>query len=131
MGKSIKEMPKKRGRPATGKDPMVNLRMPPELISSVDAWGRSSGITRSEAIRRLVEQALVQHAPPRTRPKAESDKASTMARQALDGATQDDRAAPEEQERHKRRLLKGPKEFREMRNDVASSAPAGDIKKRK
>jgi hypothetical protein len=54
-----------------------------------------------------------------------------MARQALDGATQDDRAAPEEQERHKRRLLKGPKEFREMRNDVASSAPAGDIKKRK
>jgi len=49
---------KARGRPATGKDPQVVLRMGAEQIASVDAWGKANDVTRSEAIRRLVELGL-------------------------------------------------------------------------
>jgi hypothetical protein len=59
MKKSIKVMPKKRrGRPATGKDPQVVLRMPASLIAAVEAWGAANDAVRSEAIRRLVELGL-------------------------------------------------------------------------
>lgn len=59
MKKSIKVMPKKRrGRPATGKDPQVVVRMPSTLIAEVDAWGEANDAIRSEAIRRLVELGL-------------------------------------------------------------------------
>jgi len=52
-------MPKKRrGRPATGKDPQVVVRMPTELIAEADAWAAANDATRSEAIRRLVELGL-------------------------------------------------------------------------
>jgi hypothetical protein len=60
MVKSIKDIPKKRGRPATGKDPMVGARFPPELTARVDAWAAKvdGGIPRADAIRRLVELGL-------------------------------------------------------------------------
>ena len=58
MKKSIKGMPKRRGRPATGKDPQVVMRMPVELIKRLEKWAKANDITRSEAIRRLVEQGL-------------------------------------------------------------------------
>jgi hypothetical protein len=59
MKKSIKVEPKKRrGRPATGKDPHVAARMSVDLIGQVDAWGVANSVTRSEAIRRLVELGL-------------------------------------------------------------------------
>lgn len=57
MAKSIAVKPK-RGRPATGKDPLVGVRIPPDLISRIDQWSTSNGTSRSEAIRRLVEKAL-------------------------------------------------------------------------
>jgi Ribbon-helix-helix protein, copG family len=60
MAKSIKVQPKKRGRPATGRDPLVGARFPPPLIETIDAWAAASEqpVTRSEAIRRLVELRL-------------------------------------------------------------------------
>jgi len=58
MKKSIKVMPKKRGRPPTGKDPQIVARMPAGSIASVDAWAAANETTRSEAIRRLVEIGL-------------------------------------------------------------------------
>jgi hypothetical protein len=58
MKKSIKVRPKKRGRPATGKDPQITTRMPPPLIAEVEAWAAANGTVRSEAIRRLVELGL-------------------------------------------------------------------------
>jgi hypothetical protein len=58
MKKSIKAMPKRRGRPATGKDPQVVVRMPSALIAGVDAWATAKEIGRSEAFRRLVELGL-------------------------------------------------------------------------
>jgi hypothetical protein len=56
--KSIKVMPKKRGRPATGKDPQIVARMPAESIANVDAWAEANKTMRSAAFRRLVEIGL-------------------------------------------------------------------------
>lgn len=60
MAKSIKQIPKKRGRPATGKNPAVVVRFPPTVIGTIDSWAAKAGddVTRSEAIRRLVELGL-------------------------------------------------------------------------
>jgi Arc/MetJ-type ribon-helix-helix transcriptional regulator len=58
--KSISARQKKRGRPATGHDPMFGLRMPQELVEQIDAWGQAQmpPLSRSEAIRALVVAAL-------------------------------------------------------------------------
>jgi hypothetical protein len=51
---------KKPGPPFRGgKQPLVALRMSPELTARIDAWGAQHGILgRSEALRRLAEKAL-------------------------------------------------------------------------
>ena len=59
MAKSIKVNQKKgRGRPATGRDPVTAVRLSEDLTAAVDRWADSEAVNRSEAIRRLVEQAL-------------------------------------------------------------------------
>jgi len=52
---------RKRGRPATGRDPVVAVRLPRELIAAIDGWGAANGIGRSEAIRRLVELTMTRN----------------------------------------------------------------------
>jgi metal-responsive CopG/Arc/MetJ family transcriptional regulator len=37
---------------------MIGLRLPPELTARIDAWAERKELTRSEAIRRMIEQAL-------------------------------------------------------------------------
>jgi len=51
---------KRRGRPATGQDPVTAIRLSPELRASIDQWAREQdeAPARSEAIRRLVELGL-------------------------------------------------------------------------
>jgi hypothetical protein len=59
--KSINVIPKKRGRgrPATGKDPLVALRLPSTMIGALDDWAQRNGIaSRSEAIRELIGRGL-------------------------------------------------------------------------
>jgi DNA-binding XRE family transcriptional regulator len=62
MGESSREkvIPKKRGRPPTGRDPIFALRLPPGLRYDIERWakGQSDKPSRSEAIRRLIEVAL-------------------------------------------------------------------------
>ena len=58
MSKSITVNPKPRGRPPTGKDPLLAARFPKEAVSQIDAWAKANDTTRSEAIRRLVEIGL-------------------------------------------------------------------------
>ena len=53
-----KDMPKKVGRPATGKDPMIGFRSPPSLTARIDDYAVQCGLKRAAAIRRLVEEAL-------------------------------------------------------------------------
>jgi hypothetical protein len=47
---------KKRGRPATGVDPIVSFRSPPALTKRIDNWAKRQPekVTRAEAIRRIV-----------------------------------------------------------------------------
>ena len=50
----------KRGRPATGQDPLLNFRAPAILTAKIDKWAakQEDHLSRSEAIRRLLELAL-------------------------------------------------------------------------
>jgi Ribbon-helix-helix protein, copG family len=48
----------KRGRPATGHDPMLGGRVPAEIIAAVDAYAAKGGTNRSDAMRRLLEAGL-------------------------------------------------------------------------
>jgi hypothetical protein len=62
--------PKKRGPPATGKGEPILVRLQPAQLAALDAWiGRQDAqLSRPEAIRRLVEQALaVSQQPPELR----------------------------------------------------------------
>ncbi len=59
--KSIKVIPKKkrsRGRPATGRDPVLAIRLPDDLRAEVDKWAANQQMTRSKAIRTLIAKGL-------------------------------------------------------------------------
>ncbi len=52
---------KKRGpgRPRTGRDPVVALRLPKEVTEDVDAYAKEEGLeSRGAALRHLIEEAL-------------------------------------------------------------------------
>jgi Ribbon-helix-helix protein, copG family len=55
---TVEEKKRRPGRPATGKDPFVGVRIPPALIEQIDQWAKRHGGGRSQAIRRLVEMGL-------------------------------------------------------------------------
>jgi hypothetical protein len=60
MAKSIAVTPKKRGRgrPATGRDPTLTIRLPKTLTARIDEHAKSRGETRSEVMRRFLEAGL-------------------------------------------------------------------------
>ncbi|GEP61926.1 ribbon-helix-helix domain-containing protein [Reyranella soli] len=61
MAKAIISDKQKRrppGRPSTGITPLVAFRPPHELVEAIDKWAHGAGVSRSEAMRRLLEQAL-------------------------------------------------------------------------
>jgi len=122
MKTSIKKAtPKRRGRPATGKAPTRTLRLTDEFIAKVDAWAalQTDDPGRSEAIRRLVELGLAvgTKALPSQRLRAErADRAKELAAKTIEKII-DPAAPPEERAQRKRRLTKGPPEFREARVD--------------
>jgi Arc/MetJ-type ribon-helix-helix transcriptional regulator len=116
MAKPIKVNQKKRGRPATGRDPVSAVRLPVELTASVDKWAEGHKANRSEAIRRLVEMGLTVKSKARQPNEGQRLRAREMAGKAIDNMT-DASAHADEQASRKRRLLKGPEEFRESRVD--------------
>jgi hypothetical protein len=118
MKKSIKDNPK-RGRPATGKAPMVGVRMTEEFQHAIKAWAKkqSDDPPLATAIRRLVELGLTVRtlARPVSKPGRRS-RAQELATKAIEKII-DPAAPPEEQAQRRRRLTKGPEEFREARVD--------------
>jgi len=108
---------KKRGRPATGKEPMMSFRMADDRRPAVDEWAakQPDKPKRSEALRRLVEKGLrlVQLRKPHNIKTAA--KATKMAGSTID-QLEDRSASAEVREKRKRRLLKGPREFRNLRS---------------
>jgi Arc/MetJ-type ribon-helix-helix transcriptional regulator len=70
MPKSITVHQKKRGRgrPATGRDPAVTVRLPKPVIVAINKWCKANAIdSRSEAIRRLIEHGLAAAREPEKR----------------------------------------------------------------
>jgi hypothetical protein len=117
MRKSIKVHLKRRGRPASGKDPLVSARLPQSMINQIADWALHNAATRSQAIRRLVELGLAGSRPMRRRSPKAATKARDLAGQQIDKLS-DPSATAEEQQKRKRRLLKGPGEFRHIRGDL-------------
>lgn len=69
MAKSISVRQKKRGRgrPPTGKRPLVSFRLSEEEIARVDAWGKQRELNRSDAIRAMIMEVLNCEPPPRSK----------------------------------------------------------------
>jgi hypothetical protein len=111
---------KQRGRLPTGQEPVTAIRLSAGLRAKIDGWARKQpdAPARSEAIRRLVEHALA-GSPSAQRSPAARSRATTLASKQLDQLI-DPGAPEEERQRRKRRLLKGPDEFRELREKVRS-----------
>ena len=96
---------------------MTAVRLSPALGAEVDHWAGSQddAPTRSEAIRRLVEiglKAKTRSAPSDRQRAAIADLASKAIDSLTAGAPNNDEKAG-----RKRRLIKGPEEFREARVD--------------
>jgi hypothetical protein len=126
MAKLISRTEKRgRGRPATNPK-SIHLTLEPGPLSEVDQWiarQKEPGLTRPEGIRRLVELGLKvkTKSPPKredhSKIEDQKQRAREMAGRAIDkmadaSASLDDRAS------RKRRLIKGPEEFRNVRRDL-------------
>lgn len=94
------------------------MTVPTSFLKTVDEWRRKQVDLppRSEAIRRLVERGLVSTAAPRQLSKGAKRKAAEMAGREIDRLG-NKAATGEERARQKRRLIKGPQEFRDVRVD--------------
>jgi hypothetical protein len=57
---STEKVTRKPGRPATGRDPVLTVRLPLAVRSAIENWAKQQKDrpSRSEAIRRLIEIAL-------------------------------------------------------------------------
>jgi hypothetical protein len=103
---------------------LVGVRLQASQIEAIDAWAAKQDppVTRPEAIRGMIDAMLrILAKDPGEKPRR-SEKTAAKAKE-LAAAQIDrlgDKSAPvEEQASRKRRLLKGPEEFREVRFDRA------------
>ena len=94
------------------------LRLHPPLLNALGSWiaNQEPPPSRPEAIRRLLEQALAVATPVRQVRAGSRRKAAELAGRAID-ALGDQTATIEERAHRKRRLIKGPREFRDVRGD--------------
>jgi hypothetical protein len=117
MKKAISAKQKSVGRPATGVTPMMGFRAEPKLRAAIVKWAENQPDmpSLSEATRRLVVLGLTLKTKGPTS-EGQKVRAREMAGTAIDRMT-DTTANPDDQASRKRRLLKGPEEFREARVD--------------
>jgi hypothetical protein len=123
MKKAIPAKQKSVGRPATGVTPMMGFRAVPVLRAAIVRWAENQPDmpTLSEATRRLVELGLAAKAPARPASKPGRQlRAQELATKEIDKIG-DPSMPPEEHARRRRRLTKGPEEFREVRVDRAKA----------
>jgi hypothetical protein len=99
--------------------PVTGVQLAPELRATVDTWAATQPHkpSQSEAVRSLVELGLAGSRPMKRRSSKAASKASDMAAQQIDKLA-DPSATPEQRQQRKRRLLKGPGEFRDIRGDI-------------
>jgi Arc/MetJ-type ribon-helix-helix transcriptional regulator len=112
-------MQEKGGRSPPGQDPFSAIRLPPKLTAAIDTWAEVNGLaSRSEAIHRLLELGLAASQPMRRRNLETASKALELAAREIDRLI-DPSTPDEERKTRKRRLLRGPKEFQDLRGDVS------------
>ena len=121
MKKAITVHQKRRGRPATGRDPAVTIRLPEAVLAKVEHWAmaQEDQPPRSQAIRRLVELGLSK--TPAAKPQASTSKqsaarAAELAAKVIEKKIPSDTPA-EEKAARKRKLIQGPSVFRDARKD--------------
>jgi hypothetical protein len=115
---SVSDKRKKRiGRPPVGAI-LIGVRVPPVGVAELDAWIKkhAPALSRPEAIRRLVELGLTVKTKAKQPSPARAVRARELTGKAIDGMI-DPAAPPEERAQRRRRLTKGPIEFREARID--------------
>jgi hypothetical protein len=109
---------KRIGRPPVGAI-LIGVRVPPADVATLDAWIKKHApdMSRPEAIRRLVELGLKGEAPaPPVSKPGRRLRAQELATNAIEKIV--DPAAPaDERDQRRRRLTKGPEEFRGVRVD--------------
>jgi hypothetical protein len=111
---------KKIGRPPTGVGTLVGQRWREDQLDEIDQWRRrqSDMPGRAEAIRRLVELGLTVKVSVKPVSKPDrSARAAELTSKTIGGMI-DPSAPPEERAQRRRRLTKGPLEFREDRVDL-------------
>ena len=118
MGKRTERPQKRRGPAPTGKGHPVQVRVQPDLLVALDDWiaKQREHRSRPEAIREILERALKLAQPRQIGPHKGASEARQMAGTQLDRLG-DASVTEDERQSRKLRILKGPKEFREMRRD--------------
>jgi Arc/MetJ-type ribon-helix-helix transcriptional regulator len=108
---------KARARPPAERNPASAVRLPAELTAAIDRWAvREKVGSRSEAIRHLVELGLASARVTGQRNSESASKASQLAAEQVGKLL--DPLLPEEEKRARRhRLVKGPREFRDLRKN--------------
>jgi Arc/MetJ-type ribon-helix-helix transcriptional regulator len=98
----------------------ITVRLSRDLLKRIDRWiaSRDAPVSRSEAMRRLAESGLENTAvsSKAAAPSRGAERAAGMANDMID-YLEDQSATREDREQRKRRLVKGPSEFREMREE--------------
>jgi hypothetical protein len=123
MANSTKVESKKRGRSASSKYPLMGFRASPAIRASVVKWAENQpdNPPLSEAIRRLIEIGLSIPAASLRKPRVLStakqgaERAAELASDVIGGQMPD--ASEDEKATRRRRLVKGPSEFRSVRRD--------------
>jgi hypothetical protein len=113
---------KRRGPAPTGKGTLVGVRLQPDRLAAVDAWiaKQATRMTRPEAIRAMLDAILVIAKDPAEKPVSKpgrSARAAELAAKQIDKMIDASTPADEHAQR-RRRLTKGPSEFREDRVDL-------------
>lgn len=116
---------RRRGRPKTGIGKAIGLRLYPDLDRELTSWIKAQPAPRPskpEAIRQLLQQALRnsssdarQIGPNKAKHRAAELASNEIDRLGAQGATHEERA------QRKRRLIKGPREFRDLRENPSKT----------
>ena len=111
-------MPARDAPASASRDAAITVRLSRDLLERLDRWigSQEGALGRSEAVGRLAEMGLNQAGvSSRTgKPGRGAEQAAGMASDMIDSLA-DRSATHEHREQRKRRLVKGPGEFREMR----------------
>ena len=87
---------------------------------TIEEWAEDHEMTFAQAIRRLVELGLTVKTKAKQPSAARAVRAKELATKAIDKII-DPSAPPEERAQRRRRLTKGPSEFREDRVDLSKA----------